>query len=94
MTDTADFWNDIKEARKQEEWKYLSSKKGRRMLKKQKDEKEIFEQSLIAEGMSFRWLTPYQLRINECFDIYPRNGRYHDIRTNERGDVPPELLKF
>lgn len=42
-------------------------------------------QGLIDAGLTVQKLTDYQYRINSRLDIYPRNKRYHDIKTNKRG---------
>ncbi|QOR55583.1 MAG: hypothetical protein UMS36scaffold28_73 [Phage 59_13] len=36
-------------------------------------------------------LTEYQYRINEQLDFYPLHRRWHDIKTNERGDYKNAL---
>lgn len=32
----------------------------------------------------------YQLRIEDCFDVYPTNGRWHWLPTGERGEWDTE----
>ncbi len=33
-------------------------------------------------------LTPYQFRIDDSIDLFPVNRKFHNIKTNERGDYP------
>ena len=40
-----------------------------------------------------RELTPYQWRINECLDVFPKNRLYHDIKQNKRGGYR-DVLSF
>lgn len=48
--------------------------------------KEILD--LRTKGFKVVELTPYQYRINGFLDLYPKNGRFHDLRTGERGNYP------
>jgi len=40
---------------------------------------------LPGQGYSIQWLSPYQCRINGELDLYPANGKYHNIKHNRRG---------
>lgn len=44
-------------------------------------------------GLNVRWLTPYQARIENSFDVFPTNRKWHFINTGERGQYnSPEQL--
>jgi hypothetical protein len=48
---------------------------------------EIVAKFCSENGLKIEWLNDnYQLRIDGVLDIYPTNGRYHIIKTGERGD--------
>lgn len=46
---------------------------------------------LTARGYIVKKLSDYQFRINGVLDLYPVNMRYHNIKTQERGDLPVSL---
>ncbi len=33
-------------------------------------------------------LTPYQFRIDDAIDLYPKNHRFHNLKTGKRGFYP------
>lgn len=38
-------------------------------------------------GFEVKELTPFQIRFNDCIDVYPSNKRFHDLKNNVRGDI-------
>lgn len=44
-------------------------------------------------GVRFVYLTPYQIRIENELDIYPKKKRWHDLRSKKRGGYK-ELVPF
>lgn len=63
-------------------------------LEKEKRRQRIVQKILNLRKKGYRVveLTPYQFRINNQLDIYPVNGKYHNIKTGERGHIPYEIL--
>lgn len=49
--------------------------------------------TLIARGHAVRFITSSQVRINERFDIFWQNKRYHDLKENRLGDYY-DLISF
>ena len=47
----------------------------------------------LEEKYSVKYLTDHQWRINDTIDIYPTNRRYHNLKTQERGDYQ-DMHKF
>jgi hypothetical protein len=48
-------------------------------------------EALQTEGFRVRKMTDYQFRINGRLDLYPIHRRYHDTRTNRRGNYQSAL---
>ena len=44
--------------------------------------------SLRNKGFKVTEITEYQYRINDTIDLYPVRGRYHNIKTQQRGSYP------
>ena len=60
-------------------------------------ERNLREQELFAPqelGYEVEWKTDYHVRINWLMDIYPVNNKFHDLRTNTRGYVTPNITEF
>lgn len=50
---------------------------------------------LYTNGFDIDQKTEWQYRIDETLDIYPRNHRWHNLKTGERGSYRPgRLLVF
>jgi len=49
--------------------------------------------SLSENGYTVIKLTDYQFRINGILDLYPTHRRWHDLKTNKRGEYPANKLK-
>ena len=45
-------------------------------------------EALADKGYQVKKVTPYQYRINNRIDLFPTGGKYHDIKTGERGLYP------
>jgi hypothetical protein len=54
---------------------------------------DIFE-FLKAQGFEVKYLTPYQVRINNVVDIYPSNKRFHHLKNGKRGDLRMKLSRI
>jgi hypothetical protein len=67
----------IKDAEDQKRWRVAAAKQE----KFWNDMKRRLE-----ENYEVQYLTDYQWRINGTIDIYPTNRRYHNLKTQERGD--------
>ena len=63
------------------------------MRERRRQQFERIFNSLELQGFTVRHLSPYCIRINECFDVYPSNKRWHDTRSGERGDLRMSLDK-
>lgn len=48
---------------------------------------------LRRRGHEVKQMTLYQLRVDDCLDLYPSNKRWHDVRNNRRGDLRLPLDK-
>lgn len=38
------------------------------------------------QGFALKWITRYQCRVNGVLDLYPTNHKFHNLKTNERGE--------
>jgi hypothetical protein len=74
-------------------------------LKKHKSQKRansrrkgIADLSALADYSVMPFNEGTQFRVNGVLDLYPTNRRFHNLRTNERGDYrsdsPAELVAF
>lgn len=57
-----------------------------------KREQELYE--LQQLGFDLVWFTDYHCRINGVMDVYPVNGRYHDLKTGDRGSIVGSVVDF
>jgi len=58
--------------------------------------KGIADLSALADYSVVPFNEGTQFRVNGVLDLYPTNRRFHNLRTNERGDYPsgpPDELK-
>ena len=83
MGDEGEYWNDIKNYRKDQK-----EKRDRRIWQMIENKLETLSRKYNIEKK-----TQYQYRINGMLDIYPQNKRYHDIKNNKRGDYN-DMIKF
>lgn len=37
-------------------------------------------------GFEYKWMTPYQIRIENIMDAFPTNGKWHFVPADKRGD--------
>ncbi len=44
--------------------------------------------ALQQKGRIVKKVSDYQFRIDGILDLFPVNMRFHNIKTNERGDIP------
>lgn len=70
----------------------------RAMKETDKEDKEQRRKDLTQRLLNLKGkyrivqLTPYHFRINGVLDIYPTNGRFHNIKTGKRGPIPWKVL--
>lgn len=83
-TEDAQFYAESREGRKQEhsEWRDRIN-----VVVKHK------VSQLEARGHAVRWLTEWQFRVDERYDIFWQSKRYHDVKLNRRGDYF-DLISF
>lgn len=84
MTDDAEMYAENRERRKKEheEWRERIN-----VVVKHK------VSQLRARGHAVRWLTEWQFRVDERYDIFWQSKRYHDVKANRRGDYF-DLISF
>jgi hypothetical protein len=75
----------------QNNWGAKHERSAQKVKNRARRTKEI--QSLITQGYSVRQLTEYHFRINETLDIFPTAGKFHNLKTQERG-VFRDIEKF
>lgn len=49
--------------------------------------------TLIAKGHRVRFITQWQVRVNERYDLFWQSKRYHDIKENRRGNYH-DIISF
>jgi hypothetical protein len=57
------------------------------LYKQRKQEFRRAEIELREKGFTVVRISETQYRINDCLDIFPNNKSYHDIVSNERGEI-------
>lgn len=108
MTDTGDYWRDIKEAsrvgqmhaaRRHERKMRTNPKYREKFLAEIKKNQETSQanfdkriKEIEDEGFTVKVFTETHLRINNRLDLF--NFRYHDITSNKRGDIHGEEVDF
>lgn len=58
---------------------------GRQNKAEARARRTTFLGELVDEGFKIHRFSDYQFRINGRIDIYPTNGKWHDVVTNKRG---------
>lgn len=83
-TEDAQFYAESRERRKQEhaEWRDRTGEVVKHKVAQ-----------LAEKGHLIKWVTEWQVRVDGRFDIYWQSKRYHDIKTNRRGDYF-DLISF
>jgi len=67
--------------------------KAKKQFQNKVETMRYFSEALFS-GYKIEQKTEYHFRINDHIDIWPARGKYHDLKTNERGVVEGSLLKF
>ena len=73
MSEMGEFWKD-----------YRDDQKDRRQKRLPEKTKEIYD--LEQFGYVIEIKTEYQFRVNGAVDLFPIHKRYHDLRSNRRGN--------
>lgn len=47
-----------------------------------------------AMGFEVRQFSPYHFRVEEVFEFWLPRGKWHDMRTGERGQKPLDQIPF
>ena len=68
---------------------YREQQKQRRAARLPAAQQDI--EDLAEQGYSVRKLTEYQYRIDETLDLYPIHRRFHNIKTQKRGNYTTAL---
>ncbi len=84
VDDESEFWRNVREVGKQQhaEWRDRIN-----VVVKHK------VSQLEARGHAIKWLTEWQFRVDDRYDIFWQSKRYHDIKLNRRGDYY-DLISF
>lgn len=48
----------------------------------------------IGKTFSIKQLTDYHFRVEDTVDLFPARKRYHNIKNDERGDWPADVLPW
>jgi len=67
--------------------------KAKKQIQNKVETMRYFSDALFS-GYKIEQKTAYHFRINDQIDVWPARGKFHDIKTNERGVVEGSLLKF
>ncbi len=69
-----------------EMWRKHNKQMGEMREKRRTNFEDVFN-DLIRRGHTLKQMSLYQFRVDDVLDIYPSNKRWHDIKSNRRGDL-------